>query len=69
MTPLLLRQLGRQVHSSMARAIQPFHTPRDGDILFALSTATGTSGVDDAALAEAASDLAWDAVLSAVEDR
>src|ERR687898_863654 len=30
----LLRQLGRQVHSSMARAIQPFHTPDDGDILF-----------------------------------
>ena len=30
----LLRQLGRQVHSSMARAIQPFHTPEDGDVLF-----------------------------------
>ena len=34
----LLRQLGRQVHSSMARAIQPFHTPDDGDILFTVST-------------------------------
>ena len=67
MSSLLLRQLARQVHSSMARAIQPFHTPRDGDILFALSTATSTSDIDDAALAEVASDLAWDAVLSAVE--
>ena len=69
MTAWLLRQLGRQVHSSLARAIQPFHTPHDGDILFALSTGTGASVVDGCALAEAASDLAWDAVLSAVEAR
>jgi L-aminopeptidase/D-esterase-like protein len=66
MTSLLLAQLGRQVHSSMARAIQPFHTPRDGDILFTLSTGTAAMAVDDAALAEVASDLAWDAVLRAV---
>lgn len=66
MGPFLLTQLGRQVHSSMARAIQPFHTPRDGDVLFTLCTGTGASTVDDATLAEAASDLAWDAVLRAV---
>ena len=69
MSPLLLRQLARQVHSSMARVIQPFHTPRDGDILFALSTGTHRHQLDDAALAEVASDLAWDAVLSAVGHR
>ncbi|HUR88621.1 MAG TPA: P1 family peptidase [Ramlibacter sp.] len=67
--PLLLTQLGRQVHSSMARAIQPFHTPRDGDILFTLSTATSKATVNNWALAEFASDLAWDAVLAAVEER
>ena len=39
----LLRQLGRQVHSSMARAIQPFHTPDDGDILFTASTGRSTA--------------------------
>jgi L-aminopeptidase/D-esterase-like protein len=66
MSALLLRQLGRQVHSSMARAIQPFHTSSDGDILYAVSTGTGTSAVDSFVLAEAASDLAWDAVLRAV---
>lgn len=66
MPPLLLRQLGKQVHSSMARAIQPFHTLHDGDILFALSTGAGTASVDPFVLAEAASDLAWDAVLQAV---
>jgi len=63
-----LRQLGRQVHSSMARAIQPFHTPQDGDILFALTTGTGSGRVDPFVLAEAASDLAWDAVLQSVAD-
>jgi L-aminopeptidase/D-esterase-like protein len=66
--PLLLTQLGRQVHSSMARAIQPFHTPRDGDILFTVSTGTSTADVNNWALAEFASDLAWDAVLAAVAE-
>jgi L-aminopeptidase/D-esterase-like protein len=66
MDALLLRQLGRQVHSSMARAIQPFHTPQDGDILFSLTTATGAGRVDPFVLAEAASDLAWDAVLQSI---
>jgi L-aminopeptidase/D-esterase-like protein len=40
----LLRQLGRQGHSSMARAIQPFHTPDDGDILFTVWTGEVASG-------------------------
>jgi L-aminopeptidase/D-esterase-like protein len=67
LTPYALNQLGRQVHASMARAIQPFHTPRDGDVLFALSTETVLeAALDDFALAEVASDLAWDAVLNAV---
>lgn len=63
-----LRQLGRQVHSSMARSIQPFHTPGDGDVLFTLSTdEVSDPALDYFALAEVASELAWDAVLSAVE--
>ena len=33
---LQLDQLGRQVHTSMARAIQPFHTEFDGDVLWAV---------------------------------
>jgi ABC-type oligopeptide transport system ATPase subunit/L-aminopeptidase/D-esterase-like protein len=63
----VLVQLARQVHASMARAIQPFHTIRDGDVLFALSTEeVAADSLEDFALAEIASDLAWDAVLSAV---
>jgi 6-aminohexanoate-oligomer endohydrolase len=64
----LLRQLGRQVHSSMARAIQPFHTPDDGDILFTVSTGeVAADDVDSTALGVVASELAWDAVLSCYE--
>jgi 6-aminohexanoate-oligomer endohydrolase len=60
----ILRQLARQVHASMARAIQPFHTNLDGDILFAASTnEIENPKIDDFMLAHVASELAWDAVL------
>ena len=63
-----LRTLGRQVHASMARAIQPFHALEDGDVLFAVSTGTVESDplLDTTALGVVASELAWDAVLSVV---
>ena len=62
-----LQRLAVQVHSSMARAIQPFHTQQDGDVLFAVTTAE----VDDAALPPpllgvVAGEVAWDAVLRSV---
>ena len=63
-----LDQIGRQVHSSMARAIQPFHTIQDGDILFAATTGE----VENEALQSTtdfglvASELAWDAVLNSL---
>ena len=60
-----LARFARQVHSSMARAIHPFHTPMDGDVLYAVCTGE----VDDPDLGPAelgmlASEAAWDAVLS-----
>ena len=63
-----LRTLGRQVHASMARAIQPFHALEDGDVLFAVSTGAveGDPLLDTTALGVVASELAWDAVLSVV---
>ena len=62
-----LTQLGRQVHASMARAIQPFHALADGDVLFALSTEEiDDDSVSSDALGVVASELAWDAVLSSV---
>jgi 6-aminohexanoate-oligomer endohydrolase len=61
-----LRTLGRQVHASMARAIQPFHALEDGDVLFAVTTGAVESDplLDTTSLGVVASELAWDAVLS-----
>ncbi|MEJ7761602.1 MAG: P1 family peptidase [Thermomicrobiales bacterium] len=72
MDRVALGQLGRQVHTSMARAIHPFHAPTDGDVLFTLSTADLAADAPGAltpmVLGVLAADLAWDAVLSAVAD-
>jgi L-aminopeptidase/D-esterase-like protein len=60
-----LRQLARQVHSSMARAIQPFHSMSDGDVLFAVTTGeVDNKRLNLTDLGVLASELAWDAVLS-----
>lgn len=63
-----LRQLGREVHSSMSRAIQPFHTASDGDVFFAVSTGQveDTQRLAAGPLGVIASELAWDAVLACV---
>ncbi len=63
-----LEQWGKQVHSSMSRAIYPFHTLRDGDTLFAVTT----NEVDNPALEVAAhgvvtGELLWDAILAIPE--
>jgi L-aminopeptidase/D-esterase-like protein len=59
-----LQQFGRQIHSSLARAIQPFHTLNDGDVLYAITTAeVENPALDDVSLGVIASELAWDAVL------
>lgn len=63
----LLRQLARQVHTSMARAIHPFHALTDGDVLFATTTnEVENEALDSLSLGVIASELAWDAVLAAV---
>ena len=62
-----LRQLGRQVHASLARAIHPFHALVDGDVLYAVTTGAVTNErLDSVTLGVIASELAWDAVLAAV---
>jgi len=63
--PLQLRSVARQVHASMARAIQPFNTRWDGDILFAVTTQRiDNATLDEVSLAIVASELAWDAALA-----
>jgi L-aminopeptidase/D-esterase-like protein len=68
--PYALRQFARQVHASMGRAIQPFHTAFDGDVLFAVTTGEVEEPrlSDAAALGAVAAETCWDAVLNAVSD-
>ena len=62
-----LTTLARQVHASMARAIHPFHALVDGDVLYAVTTnAVESPQLESIGLGIVASELAWDAVLSAV---
>jgi L-aminopeptidase/D-esterase-like protein len=64
----LLVQVARQVHTSMARAIHPFHTPVDGDVLFAVTTGeVDNPELDSVSLGVVASELAWDAVLASFD--
>ncbi len=65
---LQLRSVARQTHSSMARAIQPFNTRWDGDILFAVSTQkVANAELDEVSLGVIASELAWDAALTSFD--
>lgn len=65
---LQLSRLAVQTHTSMARCIQPFHTEKDGDVLFAATTGeVENPDLEFEDLAAHAAELAWDAVLSSVE--
>lgn len=68
LTAYELRQLARQVHAAMARVIQPFHTIRDGDIMFAVSAGDDPPSLNLVAIGEIASSLAIKAVRAAVVD-
>jgi L-aminopeptidase/D-esterase-like protein len=71
--PALLQRIAVQVHTSMARGLQPFATEYDGDVLYAISTGE----VDDktpGALASVdlgviAGEVMWDAILSSVPEQ
>jgi L-aminopeptidase/D-esterase-like protein len=64
-----LQRLAIQVHTSMARAIQPFSTFEDGDTLYAASTeeveAKTPAAID---LDTVAAEVMWDAILASVPD-
>lgn len=65
---IYLRHLAKQIHTSMARAIYPFHTIDDGDVLFMTTTnEVDNPDVNANLIGLLASELAWDAVLSIVQ--
>ena len=78
MSTVELNQFAKQVHSSMHRGIQPFHTDLDGDTLFAITTdeidlpvspasSHGRVSVNATALGAVASEVMWDALLEAAK--
>ena len=63
-----LNQIARQVHSSLSKAIDPYHTVDDGDVLFAVTTdEIENKSLSTSAFGIEASDVAWNAVLSSFE--
>ncbi len=74
MDPAQLNRLAAQVHTSMSRAIQPFATISDGDVLYAVSTAEYDPGEENAGLNSmqigvVASEMMWDAILASIPEQ
>ena len=65
---LQLQSIGRQVHTSMARGIQPFHARWDGYVNYMVSTQeVENADLDEVTLGERASDAMWDAILASYD--
>jgi L-aminopeptidase/D-esterase-like protein len=74
MSPAQLQRLAVQVHTSMARGIQPFATEGDGDVLYAVSTGeieppADAGGMAGARVGLVAAEVMWDAVLASVPEQ
>jgi L-aminopeptidase/D-esterase-like protein len=74
LAPAELQRLATHVHSSMSRAIQPFATEFDGDVLYAVSTGEwqpteGKPGWPTVELDVVAAEVMWDAVLASVPEQ
>jgi len=61
-----MTKIAEMAHDGMARAINPTHTPSDGDTLFALSTGTSTITAGHGAIGALAAEAVSEAILRAV---
>ncbi|HEY2383057.1 MAG TPA: P1 family peptidase [Terriglobia bacterium] len=61
-----MTKIAEMSHDGMARAINPTHTPSDGDTLFALSTGTGAANANLTAIGALAAEMVTEAILRAV---
>jgi L-aminopeptidase/D-esterase-like protein len=61
-----LKKIAQMGHDGMARAINPVHTPWDGDTLFAVSTGSSSAPVDVGRLGALAAEAVSEAILRAV---
>jgi len=61
-----MTKVAEMSHDGMARAINPTHTPSDGDTLFAMSTGTATVTPNLTAIGALAAEAVSEAILRAV---
>jgi L-aminopeptidase/D-esterase-like protein len=61
-----MTKIAEMAHDGMARAINPTHTPSDGDTLFALSTGTSAANANLTAIGALAAEAVSEAILRAV---
>jgi L-aminopeptidase/D-esterase-like protein len=59
-------KVAQMAHDGLARAINPVHTPYDGDTVFALATGTLDAAVDVAAVGALAAEVVAEAIVRAV---
>jgi L-aminopeptidase/D-esterase-like protein len=62
-----MTKIAEMSHDGMARAINPTHTPSDGDTLFAMSTGTSTVSANLTAIGALAAEAVSEAILRAVK--
>jgi len=62
-----MTKIAEMAHDGMARAINPTHTPSDGDTLFALSTGTASAPASLTAIGALAAEAVSEAILRAVK--
>jgi L-aminopeptidase/D-esterase-like protein len=62
-----MTKIAEMSHDGMARAINPTHTPSDGDTLFAMSTGTSNTAANLTAIGALAAEAISEAILRAVK--
>jgi L-aminopeptidase/D-esterase-like protein len=61
-----MTKIAEMAHDGMARAINPTHTPSDGDTLFAMSTGASRAGANVTVIGALAAEAVSEAILRAV---
>jgi L-aminopeptidase/D-esterase-like protein len=61
-----MTKIAEMAHDGVARAVNPTHTPSDGDTLFAVSTGTSAVSAAHGAIGALAAEAVSEAILRAV---
>jgi L-aminopeptidase/D-esterase-like protein len=61
-----MTKIAQMAHDGIARAVNPAHTPFDGDTLFAMSIATSTAKIHHGIIGALAAEVVSEAILRAV---